>query len=82
MWPSIEGWVETMSNLKARFDLAHCFVCGRKFGSEDIRMDVLQESRLVGAIHEDCYDLLLGGAVRGTDVETDFADASKDRIAG
>lgn len=67
-----------MANIKARFDVTRCFVCKLKF-SDDVRMDIIQESTLIGTVHESCYENLFGGFF---DAPSRMADASQDREAG
>lgn len=73
-------------SLKATIDVTRCLICGRRFGSDDIRMDVIQDSRIMGVIHEDCYEmmfLMIGGRVTGDDpqIAASPPNASEDREA-
>lgn len=43
-------------NVKATIDVTRCILCGRKFVSDDTRSNVYKDARIIGAIHEGCYD--------------------------
>lgn len=45
------------NDYKAIADITRCIVCKQRFVSDDIRQNVYKDDRLVGVIHESCYDL-------------------------
>ena len=46
---------------RATRDMTRCIQCERKFASDELRSSVYIESTLtpIGAIHEECYNLML-----------------------
>lgn len=52
--------------MRAQHDMSRCLVCSRIFGGDDTRENVYLESKLVGAIHDTCYDSLFDVRVAAT----------------